>query len=443
MFKKISLLLILCLTTVCIYSKPKTKTLEGYSFVNNDPKILEFCATGTETSVKYVISDSIKVYDEKEKLIDKSTIKSYRTHQFFIVLNEKDEVIELYILPTKYEPGTYNGLGVKNHPEAAPKTRIVEGYYKFFYSDSEIHVIPFDSNKVEVYKTYDPTYLNENNLKTTSLKLTTGSSKIRVTLVTINGIEYATQIKMLPLQYKTSSKNNSADNNGNSDNSNNNDGNSSSSSNSSTAKADNSSNNDGWDEESWDGWSDSGSSAERPYTITEGYGYIKSVMPGPKQLTITRKDGKYKNFVLADAIFDASEKAKLYDIKGKSISVYGLKSGNYIRYLVKTENNEETIVEIRVLKDDTKFEPEKNIPKDAEKAVAGIISKKLKENTMEIRFTYNRKLVKFVFDENTVFYDKFERVVPPSDIQLTECDITYVIRDDVYYLLVVKEKNRS
>lgn len=423
---------ILLCTVVSMYAESNTKTVEGYYYAGATKDVLEINAFGETENRQYKINDSVKIIDENGKTYGKDSFAKFKQNPLFFVINANNEVFEVYVLPFKYEPGTYDGKGIRFNPENKPSIRYAEGNYQTSIGTNDVRITPFGSKKLEVYPTYDVTFLNENGLETTEFKMWTNATKVRVKLVKINGVEYAREVKMLPPQYKPASAK-----------SENSEANTTVSAN--TSK----SNDDGWesdefDESTWDGWSEEIDVNQRNYEITEAYGYIKSVTPAQKQITINRKDGKYKNFQIADSsIFDTYNKAKLYNLDGEEISAYGLRKGSYIRYLVKIENSEEKIVEIRVLPENKKLDPYEKVPGDAETVVGTILNKKLKGNLLECVVKYNSSRTNFVVTSDTVFMDMYDRITSLDQISITaNCEIIYSEKDGEKILHVMRQLNR-
>ncbi|MBO4385425.1 MAG: hypothetical protein J5817_00235 [Treponema sp.] len=360
---------------------------------------------------EYALAPDVKFYDTNDEPIAKMDLKKLQGKFVLCHYNEKNEIIDVYIMASEYYGKIYRGKGVD--------LKTIEGTYQTFGNEKLI-MTPYGSRNKVMYDCAGARLFNENNIEVgNKWNIYSGSKKIRLVMEDIEGKLFLRDIYMLPAQYDFKTKSVPE------------------SSSSKTASADD----DGWksDDESgdgWDGWSDELDN-ELEYTVYDAYGYLREIDFNPGSIQFARKDGKYKNFGLKDTLF--SFDCNVIKENGSKGSLRGLKIGQYCRYLVAKykDNGEEIVVEVRALKENTKYDADRFVPEKLTKAKIDVVGTKGKQIQMKTAFP--SKMIDVFVDENTRFYDKFSRPTAQEKVFIGRY-ATYYEKDGKIYLYDVYGK---
>lgn len=375
----------------------------------------------------YPIAKDALVYDKDGKVFDKSQHSNFIDNRLFVILdNSSGDYVatELYMLPRDYIPGTYEGPGTQRHPEFKSTSHQIEGYARFLFGSDKVYFCEFGEDENTEYLTYQYIeYLDENENKTTSLNMLNGG-KFRATVAKVNDSLIMTKIQKLPPQYEPRSSKGKASNEG------------SKGSNGGKSSRDDDddweSSDSGWDEEEWDGWSD-GESATPEIEVDIAFGYVKNFSQGNRTITITRKDGKYRNFPVDDDV-------KIYNKKGKKCMIAGIGFGTHVRYITTVKEGKPVIVDIRAIPDDAPdYDEEPNFPENAESAYVTPQTYNAKKNTFSFVWKYNNKQVIMTVSEDIKVYDKYSREIGVNEIFFcSDADIVYTKNGDEYVVYEIR-----
>ncbi|MBO4385389.1 MAG: hypothetical protein J5817_00055 [Treponema sp.] len=357
---------------------------------------------GGRNEEERILIPDCKIYDENDELVEKPNFGSMVNRRIYYHANENREITAIYIMVNGYEWHSYRGKG--------RDLKTIEGTYVNIY-DGKLHFFPYGSKSMAEYNCGSPVIYNENKIRSgTPGDIFTSSRKIRVVYEVGNsGEKYVLDIYMLPAQYDFATKTVGG-----------------------KAEKATAVNDDGWgdkglSEEVWDGWNDRMGAID--YTVSEGYGYFKSEKNS--QVKIARKDGKYKFFKNTGALCVC----RAINVDGKKCSWGKIKLGQYVRYLVVKFNNtgDEQVVEVRALKEGTKFDENRFVPENQERVeILHSRMKKKSNDVCQVMLFTTEKWEDYYIDENTRFYDSLLRSVnkPPFDALY----FTYYEKDGKKYI---------
>ncbi|MBP5443369.1 MAG: hypothetical protein J6Y60_09010 [Treponema sp.] len=457
-FKFLILTVSFCMASLSLFAAGKRKYLEtsvnGFTKSSGDSfYLLSTSRLDVSESEKFEVPTSVKIYNkEGEQVQTRPNALTIGGNIFIVFASDGTTVKEIYEIPYSFEIGTYNGKGAKA-AGFTPEEWTEEGYIVISLNSNSqsIEMMPFDSQETTVYNVYTANYnkgakwYDENGNQVSSFNntfLKSGSNKIRIKLRRVNGSPLVVEVRKLPPQYvaggssSATSGGTGSSNSSGSQSANNGQATANAQASSGTqAPAGNSSNSDAWDESAWDGWN--GVANGVSFTVNTYTGRVYSFSERDRTLTITREDGKYKNFKVAkDAwIFDKNGK------KGKSISAVG--NNTKIRYMVRTQNGVEEIIDVRpiIINDDDEEEPV-DYKKDLNlKDGFGYISSVKDKKKIVVIYDVDRaKAINFIIPDFVECYDMYGRECSLKDLgSTTKVNYKFVKEGNDYTIVIVRE----